>query len=176
MKEIVISREQAVFWMDAQGCWRSRQGKFRHPRVIDYFNKAIRKDDGGYYVTQIRGKIREKVYFHHEDTPLFAVDMVTGPDLTLVLNTGEKIPLDPSALFTIQDSLYSTYGDDEDERVKFADRALMKITDFLEETPDGLYIEYQNRRYPVKEYAEPRSRRGDVGKKRIKEPQGASLH
>ena len=38
LKEVVIFKEEAVFWMDNQGRWHNQYGPFQHKRVIDYFN------------------------------------------------------------------------------------------------------------------------------------------
>jgi len=37
-KEIVISEEEAVFWMDAYGRWHNKHGAFEHKKIIDYFH------------------------------------------------------------------------------------------------------------------------------------------
>ena len=66
LTEVVIPRENAVFWMDAEGRWCNRHGRFAHKRIIDYFNRSIGRDAMGYFVTQVRGDIREKVYFPHD--------------------------------------------------------------------------------------------------------------
>jgi len=52
MKDIVIPKENAVFWMDGNGDWRNEHGRFRKKKIIDYFNAAIHKDENGYYVCQ----------------------------------------------------------------------------------------------------------------------------
>ena len=64
LKEIVIKKEDAVFWLDKSGCWRNNGGKFRKKKIIDLFHQSISKDDDGYFVSQIRGDILEKVYFY----------------------------------------------------------------------------------------------------------------
>ncbi|MGA6924623.1 MAG: hypothetical protein WBY88_03015, partial [Desulfosarcina sp.] len=97
LPEMVIPKEKALFWMDGQGRWHNRHGRFGHKRIIDYFNRSIRRDDNGYYVTQVRGEVREKVYFHYADTPIFIVHIIMDSPLRIALNTGETIPLDPAA-------------------------------------------------------------------------------
>ena len=54
IKEIIISKEDAVFWMDKHGFWRNEDGKFRHKRIIDHFHKSIGKDQNGYFVSQAK--------------------------------------------------------------------------------------------------------------------------
>ena len=52
LKQIIISKENAVFWMDNQGHWQNEHGPIEHPRIIKYFNACIRKDTSGYFVHQ----------------------------------------------------------------------------------------------------------------------------
>ena len=94
--EIVIPREKAVFWLDRNGRWRNHDGLFRNPRIIEHFHSAIRRDDGGYYLSQEREGVREKVYFPYEDTALFVVDVKTVEPAELILNTRRRLPLDPA--------------------------------------------------------------------------------
>jgi hypothetical protein len=135
IKQIIVPKENAVFWMDKNGIWHNEHGKFEHPKIIAYFHKSIRKDDQGYHVYQIRDGCEEKVYFPYEDTALFVVDL---KDLhTLVLNTTDIIALDPSQLFTQDDSLYVQTPE---HRIKFGQRALMKLASHLEEKQDRLFL------------------------------------
>lgn len=149
LEEVIIPREKAVFWMDDRGRWHNRHGRFEHKRIIDHFNHAIRRDDAGYYVTQVRGDIREKVYFAYEDTPLFVLRVDRGDPIHLALNTGATIELDPASLFVHRDQLYLRRGD---ERIRFSDRALMAMALLLEETPDGFIIRIGNRRHTISEH------------------------
>jgi len=146
LPEVVIPKENAVFWMDGRGRWQNRHGRFEHKRIIDHFNRSIRLDEDGYYVTQIRGEVREKVYFPYEDTPLFIVRVLPEAPLRLELNTGDAILLDPVALFVESDQLYQQRGN---ERIKFSDRALLAIAPFLEEKADGISIRIDNHAWPI---------------------------
>lgn len=149
MEEIIIPKENAVFWMDDQGYWHNRHGKFRHPKVIAYFNQSIRRDDAGYFVTQIRDGIREKVYFRYDRTPLFAVDVLKEPDLVLLLNTRAQMGLDPAGLFIMEDVLFYRYGKKDDEIVKLTSRAMLKLSEYLKEGPEGLCFEFRGHRHVI---------------------------
>jgi hypothetical protein len=148
MKEIVIPRENAVFRLDGNGFWRNEHGKFEHKKIIDYFHRSIQRDADGYYLTQDRGEVREKVYFPYEDTALFVFDVIRGPDILLVLNTGEKIRLHPDQLRIKGDHLYMLHGED---RIKFTDRSLLKITDLIRETGGAFFIRFQDTDYQIAE-------------------------
>ena len=146
LHEVVIPKEKAVFWMDDRGRWQNRHGRFEHKRIIDHFNRSIRRDKDGYFVTQVRGDVREKVYFPYEDTPLFIVRVSPPPPLRLDLNTGETILLDPAALFVESDQLYHKSSD---ARIKFTDRALLAISSYLEDKADGLNICIGDLTWPI---------------------------
>ena len=148
LPEVVIPKENAVFWMDDQGRWHNRHGRFEHKRIIDHFNRSIRRDRDGYYVTQERSGIREKVYFAHSGTPLFVIRVVAGPAMQLELNTGATLLLDPEQLFICDDQLYQRKGR---ECIRFTDRALLALSVHLVETPTGLSICLDDRLFPIPE-------------------------
>jgi hypothetical protein len=135
LTEIVIPKEKAVFWMDGFGRWHNDSGPFEHKKITDYFNASIRRDKEGYFVEQIRESVREKVYFQFEDTPLFIMDARASDPIELVMNTREKLNLSPEDLFVSRDSLYVRR---DDERIKFTDHALIKLS---------AYLDYERGRY-----------------------------
>ncbi|MBW1695092.1 MAG: hypothetical protein JRJ41_13325 [Deltaproteobacteria bacterium] len=64
IKEVVVPKEDAVFWLDAFGRWHNEHGTFEHKKIINFFHSSIRKDADGYYLYQKRDdSIIEKVYF-----------------------------------------------------------------------------------------------------------------
>jgi len=148
LPEIVISKENAVFWMDERGRWHNRHGRFEHKRIIDHFNRSIRCDSGGYYVTQERNGFLEKVYFRYVDTPLFIFRILPGSPMQLELNTGEIVPLAPEQLFTHGDQLYQRHGT---ACLKFTDRTLIAIAPYLVETPEGLCLQIDAGAVPIPE-------------------------
>lgn len=146
--EIVISKDKAIFWLDKNGRWHNVHGEFQHRKIIDYFHASIKKDENGYYLFQERGNLKEKVYFHYEDTALFVVDLIKDKDITLILNTKKQVKLKPRNLFTKNDNLYMRV---RSEIIKFAGRGLMKISDLLEFKDDEYFIKVKNRRYRIVE-------------------------
>lgn len=145
-KEIVISQDQAVFWLDTNGCWQNENGKFRHKKIIDYFHSCIKRDRQGYYLYQENGTQAEKVYFRYEDQALFVFNVIRQDDVTLVLNTKKQIKLKPRKLFIKNDCLYMHLGE---EIIKFAEQGLMQIAELLEEENDQLFIRIKDRRYSI---------------------------
>ena len=149
VKEIIIPKEKAVFWLDANGCWHNVHGKFQHKKIIDHFHASIQKDQNGYYLTQSNGQIVEKVYFRYEDTALFVFAVkITNDNVLLTLNTQKQIKLNPTKLFTHKDNLYMQLGDD---RIKFVERALMKISKMITSSNDQFFITIHNRKYKIAE-------------------------
>lgn len=145
-KEIVIPKDKAVFWMDGQGRWHNQHGPFKHKGIIDYFNAAIRKDERGFHVAQIRDGVCEKVYFRYEDTPLFVVNVELGKSIGLVLNTGRRIKLNPQQLFLRRDQLFLRNGG---ECIKFSERVLFKISHIMEYEDPVYFIKIDDRQYPI---------------------------
>ena len=146
-KEIIIEKEDAVFRLDANGRWHNRHGRFQHKKVIDYFHASIKKDRHGFYLSQNRDDIVEKVYFPYEETALFVFDVIMGDEIILVLNTKQRLELDPGRLLIKDDCLYFTAGED---LIKFTDRSMMKIVPFIE-TEAGHYVFVRNgKRFPLK--------------------------
>ena len=138
MKEIVIPKDQAVFWLDRHGFWRNRHGRFENPRIIAKFHAAIGRDGDGYYLTQVNGEVREKIYFRHEDTALFVFDVRIGEDkVILMLNTGRAMVLRPETLYIRDDALYTRLAD---ERIRFAERGLLKMSPLLEDDGTTCYL------------------------------------
>ncbi|MBL0716196.1 MAG: MFS transporter permease [Desulfosarcina sp.] len=149
MEEIVIPKENAVFWLDRHGCWRNRHGRFEQSRIIAKFHAAIECDRDGYYLSQINGAVREKVYFHCEDTALFVFDLRLEADtVTLILNTGRQMPLVPETLYIQNDALYV---EADGERIRFADRGLMKFSRLLEDDGTTCFYRLGNVRVPIPE-------------------------
>ena len=145
-KQIIISKEDAVFWMNGNGDWYNEHGKFGHPKIIKHFHASIRKDEHGYYLFQESDECEEKVYFAYKETAVFVFDIKEGKDILLKLNNSETIQLDPSQLFEKDDKLFLKTPD---HLVKFTDRILLKISKFLEEKDDQLLFKINNRLYPV---------------------------
>jgi hypothetical protein len=144
--EIVIPKENAVFRLDANGCWHNKSGRFRNKKIIDFFHASIRKDADGYFLFQNRENITEKVYFPYEDTALFVFDVILSDPITLVLNTGERSSLEPQKLFAQNDGLYVTIGD---HRVKFTERSLMAISGLMTFEDENYFIRQAGQRYRI---------------------------
>ncbi len=148
VKEIVIPKENAVFWMDGDGAWHNEHGRFEHPKIIRHFHTSIQRDENGYHLCQEREGIREKAYFPYEETALFVFQVIQGSPVQLVLNTEKIIRLNPEELYTANDLLYIQRGD---ELIKFSQKALMAFAPLLDETDGQLFLCLDGERYSLRE-------------------------
>lgn len=153
-KQIIIPREDSVFWMDKNGTWHNEHGRFEHPKIIHYFNRSIQKDDQGYFLGQTmdgtEDGVQEKVYFPCEDTAVFVVDFVVKDNDTidLALNIGEKCCLEPAGLFIRNDSLFAQTPD---HLIKFNQQSLVKLSSLLDETDQGMALTLGSQVYIIPE-------------------------
>ena len=151
-KQVVIPKQQAVFWMDAQGRWHNQHGPFQHKKIIDHFNASIRKDRDGYYVGQCRDGLFEKVYFNYHETARFAVNLVGRDPVQMELNSGEIVAVVPDLLFIHGDQLFHHYGE---EIIKFSESALMQISKCIESDADGYRLRWMGCIYKLNEQSIP---------------------
>jgi hypothetical protein len=144
---ITIPKEEAVFWLDAEGRWHNEHGPFEHPKVSAYFHACIQHDADGYYVGQQRDAVYEKVYFRYDDTALFVFRVNIGPeDIKLKLNTGQQITLDPDTLSIKDDHLYTLTAQG---LAKFNQRCLLDVSKLLDEENGTLYITIGHKRSKI---------------------------
>jgi len=144
---MVVPKEKAVFWLDKHGYWHNKFGKFEHKKIIDYFHTSIKRDDKGYFLSQMMDDVQEKVYFPYEDTALFVFNIIRNADIVLVLNTGRQVKIRPTKLSIEDDHLYMQLGR---ERIKFSEQSLFKISDLIEEENEQYFIRVKKRRYRIR--------------------------
>jgi hypothetical protein len=147
-KEVVVKKEEALFWLDGRGRWHNQDGPFENRRIIKHFHASIRWDKDGYHLAQNHRDYREKVYFPYEDTALFVFDVKKGEDVFLILNTGKRAKLKPRNLVIGGDDLYM---EDGGNRIKFTEHALIQISSLLEFEGDASYIRVRGRRYRIRQ-------------------------
>ena len=145
-KEIVISKDKAVFWLDSNGRWHNKHGQFEHRKIINFFHASIRKDKEGYFVAQDTESYLEKVYFRYEDTALFVFNVIKNQGIFLLLNTKKQIKLNPEKLYIKDDHLYTR--DDEDV-VKFTEQSMMKISKYMENVGDKYFIKINDKKFNI---------------------------
>lgn len=148
-KEVIISKQDAVFWLDKKGRWCNQHGPFEHKKIIDHFHASIRKDEKGYFLSQGNTDYLEKVYFRYEDTALFVFDVIEqNGHIYLVCNTRRKFKLQPDKLFIKNDNLYIQ---EDDDLVKFSERALIQISKYIQDEGRQYFIRLGEEKYLIKE-------------------------
>lgn len=144
---VTVPREKAVFKLDKNGRWRHIDGEiFANKRIVRYFHSAIKKDKGGYFLQQEHTHFIDKVYFPYEDTALFVSRIIKGEELTLCLNTGERIILDPEQLLQKGDNLYVENGE---HRIKLSENALLALAAYMEDLDGGYAIRVGGKTHPI---------------------------
>jgi hypothetical protein len=144
---ITIPKEDAVFWLDAEGRWHNEHGPFEHPKVSAYFHACIQHDADGYYVGQQRDAVYEKVYFRYADTALFVFGVQDqAGQLLLRLNTGRRVELDPAHLYVKDDHLYIKT---DQGPARFNQKSLMQISNRIDDDGSGLYIQIGDKRVKI---------------------------
>ena len=146
MKTRIIQKEDAVFWMDKDGNWNNEHGRFEHPKLIKFFHRSIQKDDNGFFVYQKTDEYEEKVYFRYEDTAVFVFDIDVSDRITLHLNTGRELVLDPAQLVEKGDSLYVAASDFQ---IKFTQKSLVKLSRFMTEKGDSLWLAFNGETWEI---------------------------
>jgi hypothetical protein len=147
-KTQIVPKEAAIFWMDGEGRWHNAHGPFENPKISAYFHSCIDRDADGFFLCQERDGILEKVYFPAADTALFVFRVDIGQAVSLTLNTGRTLRLDPAALFIQNDRLYLATGED---RIKFSTGAAMKLAAYLEDGEAGMVFNFGGVKTPVRE-------------------------
>jgi hypothetical protein len=148
LKELIIPKEKAVFWLDGRGRWHNEHGVFENKKIAAYFHSCIQRDEHGYFLGQERDGLYEKVYFAFEDTALFVFELASGRPDELTLNTGRRIPFAVEKAYIQNDSLYLEY---EGHRIKFSERVLLKISERLVYENGVYYLRCEDRKYALPE-------------------------
>jgi hypothetical protein len=129
------------------GNWYVDDERIDNPRIATLFSRSIRVDRDGSYFLQIA---EERAPITVEDTP-YVVRTMEGDcrrGFILVLNDGEREPLDPASLsIGAGDVLYCAVKDGR-FRARFLRPAYYQLTTCLEEDSNGnIYLVVQRQRY-----------------------------
>lgn len=146
---IEISKEDATFFMDEKCRWCNEGGPISKKSIINYLNRSIESDKKGYYVTHILGNIKEKVYFRYADTALLVTDFkIHKSALQALLNNRRALMIHPENLFIRNDQLYAQQ---EGHRIKFSEKALVKLSPYLEDQKNELILKLTSSRFTIPE-------------------------
>jgi Uncharacterized protein conserved in bacteria len=140
----IVSKEESGISLSARGDWFHHGEPVLHPRVIQLFHRAIRRDDEGrYYLYNVVGALEENVYFEVEDTAFFVLRLEfdeATKSFTVCLNNEDKETLDVKTLREDERGVMYCRTQDGD-RARFSQSALMSLSDFVKTEGDLIYID-----------------------------------
>jgi len=140
----------------ARGVWFHQGEPFENPKIIEFFHRAIRRDENGeYYLYNHYEGRTEQVYFTVEDTAYFVLAIPADLDqgsLLAVLNTGAREPLDLGSLeINAEGVVYCLVLDGD--RARILPRALQDLLDHVpieEREPGAFYLQHQGQSLPIR--------------------------
>jgi len=147
----IITKEQSEIVLSATGEWFHRGEPFENIKIIEYFHRAIRRDQNGRYYLHNRYEGKEEhVYIEVEDVAYFVRRF--GANATghyqVTLNTGDEQELDLNTLE--EDSrgvMYCRVLDND--RARFSDVALQQLADLAGMDDNGIYLELNGKKVYV---------------------------
>lgn len=132
------------------GNWYSDDERIDNPRIALLFSKSIRRNPDGSYYLQVA---EERAPVTVEDTP-WVVRSLEGDaqhGFTLVLNDGEREPLDPHSLEVGADNVLYCRVKGGETRARFLRPAYYQLSDCLHADPHGGFmLTTAGRRYPLR--------------------------
>ena len=154
----IVSAAESQIRLNARGRWVHRDEPFLHPRIIEFFHRAIRLDEeGACYLHNVVEGVEERVYFVAEDTPFFVMAFELDEErgrVRLALNVGKLEELEPECLKAAEGGLL--YARTLDGHLaRFTDHALGQIADLAVEDGDGIFLEIGEKRIRIGESSAP---------------------
>jgi hypothetical protein len=141
---IIVPSAESAIRLSANGAWFHHGEPFENLKIIDFFHRAIRKDENNqYYLHNAYEGKEEHVYFEVEDVAYFVRSFYLKEghhEYRIVLNTGAEQVID---LDTFEEDtrgiMYCRVLDND--RARFSDRALGQLADLAGTDEDGIYLE-----------------------------------
>lgn len=127
--------ESCKIRIDKEGKWYYHGSEIVNPLVLEYFCKALEKDDGGRYRIILE---QEMCYLDIEDTPFVVASLRGEPEtgLSILLNTGVLHDLDPETLCIGEANvMYCTLANGM--RIRFSRAAYYILALMMEEDEQG---------------------------------------
>jgi uncharacterized protein len=131
------------------GNWYSDDDRIDNPRIALLFSRSIRQNPDGSYYLQVA---EERASITVEDTPYVvkAIDGDAQSGFTVVLNDGEREPLDPATLEIGADHVLYCRVKGATMRARFLRNAYYHLSPcFRDDEHGGFSISIGGRRYPL---------------------------
>ena len=147
LKELEKRRRSIDLHLDREGAWWHDGAPFTHDRLIEAFNRGLDIDiDSGEPILRVGG---HWCYISVEDTAFIVlrVSQQKGA-FSVLLNTREKIEMDPTSLSFVGETLYTRLGDGR--RARFNRDALATIAGWLIEKNEEYFLQTPNGDWPIR--------------------------
>jgi uncharacterized protein len=131
------------------GNWYSDDERIENPRIALLFSKCIRRGPDGAYYLEMGG---ERAPITVEDAPYVVRTLEDGPDgsLVIVLNDGEREPLDPARLEVGRGNVLYARVKGGEFRARFLRSAYYHLSRHFEADDRGrFYVRVAEVRYPI---------------------------
>ncbi|MBF6568870.1 MAG: DUF1285 domain-containing protein [Candidatus Binataceae bacterium] len=131
------------------GNWYSDDERIDNPRIAMLFSRSLHRNPDGSFYLQVA---EERAPITVEDTAYVVrtIEDDPGGGFTLVLNDGEREPLDPATLVIgAEDVLYCRVKHGE-FRARFLRSAYYHLSVLFEQEGKGFFIRVAGRRYPLR--------------------------
>jgi hypothetical protein len=140
----IVSKEESEIRLKEDGKWIHQGEAFSNPKIIDFFHRAIRKDEKGeYYLHNVYDGKQENVYFEVEDTAYFVekLEFDEGAKaFKVTLNTGDDGVVDVRGLRTDERGvMYCRVLDDD--RARLTNNAMHQLADLSGMDAGGVYVD-----------------------------------
>jgi hypothetical protein len=131
------------------GNWYSDDERIENPRIAALFSRSLHQGpDGGWYLQVAE----ERAPVTIEDTPYVVrtVEQDAAGGLTVLLNDGEREPLDPATLEVGADNVLYCRVKGGEIRARFLRPAYYHLSRYFEAEDDRFFIRVRGRRYPLR--------------------------
>jgi hypothetical protein len=140
----IVSKEESEIRLKQDGRWIHQGEFFTNRKIIDFFHRAIRKDQQGkYYLHNVYEGREEHVYFEVEDTAYFVETIEFDKQakaFRVVLNTGDDGFVDVRGLETDERGvMYCRVLDDD--RARLTANAMQQLADLSQMDAEGVYVD-----------------------------------
>ena len=140
----IVPKEESEIRLKEDGRWIHQGEFFSNRKIIDFFHRAIRKDDQGrYYLHNVYDGKEEHVYFEVEDTAYFVETLEFDEKaraFLVTLNTGDSGLVDVRGLETDERGvMYCRVLDDD--RARLTPNAMRQLADLSRMDAGGVYVD-----------------------------------
>jgi len=140
----IVSKEESKIRLKQDGRWIHQGEPFSNRKIIEFFHRAIRKDEQGrFYLHNVYEGKEEHVYFEVEDTAYFVetleFDKPAGA-FRVMLNTGDDGFVDVRGFETDERGVMYCRVHDGD-RARLAPSAMQQLADLSQMDAGGVYVD-----------------------------------